>query len=68
MLVPVKKKPCFHKRVAYPPHMDSQNDMALLAAVAKMIKARFSIRQIAAALDISLAEAMELICKAGQLS
>ena len=31
--------------------------MALLAAVANMLKARFSIRQIAAILGVSIAEA-----------
>jgi uncharacterized protein YdbL (DUF1318 family) len=47
--------------------MEAIDDAALLAAVANMIKARFSIRQIAAALGISLADAAKLIGKAGQL-
>lgn len=61
-----EKMSCLRKRAAYPRHMDSRNDMALLAAVANMLKARFSIRQIAAALGVSMAEAVELAGKVGQ--
>ena len=46
--------------------MEEQNDTALLTAVANMIKARFTTKQIAAALGISTAEAVSLIGKAGQ--
>ena len=46
--------------------MEDQNDTALLAAVANMVNARFTTKQIAAALGISTAEAVSLIGKAGQ--
>ena len=48
--------------------MDAHNDSDnLIAAVANMLKARFSLKQIAASLGISIREAMRLIGKAGQV-
>ncbi len=38
----------------------------LIAAVRTMLQARFSLKQIAASLGISMREAMRLIGKAGQ--
>ena len=48
--------------------MDTHNDSDnLIAAVANMLQARFSLKQIAASLGISIREAMRLIGKAGQV-
>ena len=44
-------------------HTDSE---LLISAVANMLKARFSLKQIAASLGISVDVAMRLIGKAGQ--
>ena len=47
--------------------MDTHTDSdILIAAVANMLKARFSLKQIAASLGISIDEAMRLIGRAGQ--
>ena len=47
--------------------MEEQKDTAVLTAVANMVEARFTTKQIAAALSISTAEAARLIGKAGQM-
>lgn len=46
--------------------METSTDPVILAVIANMLKVRFSLCQVAAALGVSLAEAMKLIGKAGQ--
>ena len=46
--------------------MKKQTDAALLIAIANMVKARFTTKQIAASLGISRTEAVRFIGKAGQ--
>ena len=48
--------------------MEKQIDAALLITIANMVKARFTTKQIAAALGISTSEAVRLIGMAVQAS